>query len=110
MPKAKPTHVIVHRIELQEKERELLEPFVKAKEVEQVAKSVAMVGVAGAVGVGAWIAWWTFDTVFGWMGNARDKIDEVQQTIKEVDEAEGTNYEGMIKNSSPLTRFVMTYL
>ena len=107
MPKAKPTHVIVHRIELQEKERELIEPFVKAKEVEQMAKSASMVVTAGALGVGAWVAWWTFDTVFGWMGNARDKIDEVKQTIKEHDNAEGTNYEGMIKNSSPLTRLVM---
>ena len=35
MPKSKPTQVFVHRIELQEKERELLEPFVKAKEIEQ---------------------------------------------------------------------------
>ena len=110
MPKAKPDQVIVHRIELQEKERELLEPFVKAKEVEQVAKSVAMVGVAGAVGVGAWIAWWTCDAVFGWMGKAKDKIDEVQQTIKEHDDSQGTNYEGMIKNSSPLARLVMTVL
>jgi hypothetical protein len=104
MPKAKPTHVIVHRIELQEKERELLEPFVKAKEVEQVAKSVAMVGGAAALGVGAYVAWWTFDSVFGWMGNAKDKFEEMTQQIKEYDDAQGTNYEGMVKRSSPIAR------
>jgi len=110
MPKSKPDQVIVHRIELQEKERELIEPFVKAKEVEQVAKSVAMVGAAGALGVGAWIAWWTFDSVFGWMGNAKDKVDEMRQKIKEIDEEHDTDFEAKIKSQSPLARLVFTFL
>jgi len=46
LPKAKPDQVIVHRIELQEKEREMLEPFVKAKEVEQYGKTAATVAAA----------------------------------------------------------------
>jgi len=110
MPKAKPTHVIVHRIELQEKERELIEPFVKAKEVEQIAKSASMAITAGAIGAGAWIAWWTFDAVFGWMGNAKDKIDEVKQNIKEYDEATDGEASKRIKNSSPAARVFMTIL
>ncbi len=81
MPKAKPTHVIVHRIELQEKERELIEPFVKAKEVEQFAKSAAMVGSAAALGVGAYVAWWTLDTVYGWGTKAKDRMEEIAGKI-----------------------------
>ncbi len=81
MPKAKPTHVIVHRIELQEKERELIEPFVKAKEVEQFAKSAAMVGGAAALGVGAYVAWWTLDTVYGWGEKAKDSLDTITAKI-----------------------------
>ena len=81
MPKAKPTHVIVHRIELQEKERELIEPFVKAKEVEQFAKSAAMVGGAAALGVGAYVAWWTLDTVYGWGTKAKDRMEEIADKI-----------------------------
>ena len=81
MPKAKPTHVIVHRIELQEKERELIEPFVKAKEVEQFAKSAAMVGGAAALGVGAYIAWWTLDVIHGWGDKAKDRMEEIADKI-----------------------------
>ena len=110
MPKAKPTHVIVHRIELQEKERELLEPFVKAKEVEQVAKSVAMVGGAAALGVGAYVAWWTFDSVFGWMGNAKDKYNEMKATIKEYDEQTDGATSDALKNSSPAARVFLTMM
>jgi len=110
MPKAKPTQVIVHRIELQEKERELLEPFVKAKEVEQVAKSVAMVGGAAALGVGAYVAWWTFDSVFGWMGNAKDKYKEMKQTIKEYDEQTDGATTERLKNSSPAARVFLTIM
>ena len=81
MPKAKPTQVIVHRIELQEKERELIEPFVKAKEVEQFAKSAAMVGGAAALGVGAYVAWWTLDSIYGWGEKAKDRMEEVVSRI-----------------------------
>jgi len=110
MPKAKPTQVIVHRIELQEKERELLEPFVKAKEVEQIAKSTAMVVGAGALGVGAYVAWWACDSVFGWMDNAKDKITAAKQTIKEYDQQNDTNYENLAKGTSPLARILWSVL
>jgi len=110
MPKAKPTHVIVHRIELQEKERELIEPFVKAKEVEQFAKSAAMVGGAAALGVGAYVAWWVTDSMFGWMDNAKDKIQAMKQQIKDYDSENNTNYEDLAKGSSPLARILFTIL
>ena len=110
LPKAKPTQVIVHRIELQEREREMLEPFVKAKEVEQYGKTVAAVGAAGALGVGAWIAWWTCDTLYGWMGTAKDKATEIRQRIKDAEEQTGTNYGDMMKSSSPAARIFLTLI
>lgn len=44
MPKAKPTQVIVHRIELQEKEREMMEAVVAGNTVKNVVMPVAVVG------------------------------------------------------------------
>ena len=108
MPKAKPDQVIVHRIELQEKERELLEPFVKAKEVEQYGKTEATVAAAGALGVGVYVAWWTTDALFGWMGKAKDKLDEMAAKLKEYDDQTDMDVVGMAKSSSPLARIWLT--
>ena len=49
MPKAKPTQVIVHRIELQEKEREMLETYATTQALKNVGIAA---GVVGAVAVG----------------------------------------------------------
>jgi hypothetical protein len=49
MPKAKPTQVIVHRIELQEKERDALEAIVTG----QTVKNVVVPVVAGGAVVSA---------------------------------------------------------
>jgi len=57
MPKSKPTQVIVHRIELQEKERELIEQYLKANEAEQysaAAKNATIPIVAAGAVVGAY--------------------------------------------------------
>jgi len=108
MPKAKPTQVIVHRIELQEKEREMLEPFVKAKEVEQYGKTAATIAAAGALGVGVYVAWWTTDALFGWMGKAKDKLDEMAARLKEYDDQTDMDVMGMAKSSSPLARIWLT--
>ena len=110
MPKAKPTHVIVHRIELQEKERELIEPFVKAKEVEQYGKTLATMVGAGALGVGVYVAWWTCDALFGWMGTAKDKIDAFKEQVKEYDEQTDGATSDAIKHSSPAGRVILTIL
>ena len=47
MPKAKPTQVIVHRIELQEKEREYLEALQTTQSIKNVAYAGSAVVVAG---------------------------------------------------------------
>ena len=62
MPKAKPTQVFVHRIELQEKEREYLETLQVAQTVKNLAYAGAAVGVT-AVG---YLGWKTFHEV--WTG------------------------------------------
>ena len=108
MPKAKPDQVIVHRIELQEKERELIEPLIKAKEIEQVGKTVTSVITAGALGVGVYVAWWTTDAMFGWMNKARDKLDEMAQRLKEYDDQTDMDIIGMAKSTSPLARLWLT--
>jgi len=60
MPKAKPTQVIVHRIELQEKERELIEAVTAT----QTMKNLAYAGAAiGGVGV-AYLGWKTLHDTF----------------------------------------------
>jgi hypothetical protein len=67
MPKSKPDQVIVHRIELQQSERELLEQFVAASSVNRVANglgslissvsrssvagSALLIGIAGAIAI-----------------------------------------------------------
>ena len=104
MPKSKPDQVIVHRIELQEKERELLEPFVKAKEVEQYGKTVGVVVGATALGAAAYAVWWTLDSMFGWLGNAREQTADMVQKLKEVDEQQGTNLTGKFKSTSVAAR------
>jgi hypothetical protein len=110
MPKAKPTQVIVHRIELANTERKMLEPIIAAKEVEQVAKSAAMIGGAAALGVGAYVAWWATESIFGWMGSAKDKYNEMKQTVKEYDEETDGATSERLKNSSPAARVFLTIM
>ena len=48
MPKAKPSQVIVHRIELQSKEREMLETLVVGQSVKNIVIPTAIIGGVGA--------------------------------------------------------------
>ena len=107
MPKARPTHVIVHRIELQEKERELLEPIIKAKEVEQYGKTAATVAAAGAVGVGVYVAWWVTDSVFGWMNKAGEKLEELKAKVDHYDEQTDGKFSEGVKATNPVARIFM---
>ena len=75
MPKAKPSQVIVHRIELQEKERELLEAAVVARTVKDVVLPATL-----AVGVGsaAYIGYKAARAAYGW---AEDIVDDVKDMV-----------------------------
>ena len=110
MPKSKPDKVIVHRIELQEKERELIEPFVKAKEIEQYGKTASTVVTAGALGVAVYVGWWTTDALFGWMSKAKDKAEEIKARFDEIEEQTGTDYGEKMKSSSPAARIFLSII
>lgn len=73
MPKAKPTQVIVHRIELQEKEREMMEAAVAAKTV----KDLAVPAVAGAA---VYVGYKATKAAFGW---AEDIFDGVRERTRD---------------------------
>ena len=82
MPKAKPSQVIVHRIELQEKERDMLESLVVTKSISNMlipTAAIAGVGVAGYIGYKA------ANAFFDWGEDVVDGVKDLLNT--EVGEA-----------------------
>ena len=73
MPKAKPSQVIVHRIELQEKEREMLEPLIQARAINEVAMPVA-------AGAAVYVGYKATKAAFGW---AEDLFDGMRERTRE---------------------------
>ena len=77
MPKAKPTQVITHRIELQDKERELLEASLLGARVEGAAKA-AVLGVASVgIGLAGYSAYCALKKMYNWGLEAKETFDEV---------------------------------
>ena len=82
MPKAKPTQVIVHRIELQEKERDMLESLVVTKSISNMLiPTAAIVGV----GVAGYIGYKAANAFFDWGEDVVDGVKDLLNT--EVGEA-----------------------
>ena len=84
MPKAKPTQVIVHRIELQEKEREFLETLQTTQSIKNLgfAAAGASVPFLGFMSYKAWKEWKGQDegTVFEFFSKeGRIKLNERQK-------------------------------
>lgn len=77
MPKAKPDRVVVHRIELQEKERELLEAMAMTHAVKNVAVPVT---VAVGVGVGGYVAYKAAKAAYGW---TEDIVGDMKDLVRE---------------------------
>ena len=75
MPKAKPSQVIVHRIELQEKERDMLEA---GRVVRDVAVPLA---VTAGVGSAAYIGYKAAKAAFGWTEDIVETVKEDMQTV-----------------------------
>ena len=73
MPKAKPDKVIVHRIELQGKEREILEAYAGA----QAVRAIALPAAAGA---GVYVAYKAARAAYGW---TEDVVDDVKRRVQE---------------------------
>ena len=85
MPKAKPTQVIVHRIELQEKEREFLETLQTTQSIKNLgfAAAGASVPFLGFMSYKAWKEWKGQEegTVFDFF--SKEGRDKIQESIKE---------------------------
>jgi len=82
-PVAKPTHVIVHRIEMQKTEREILEGAAIAKGVGDILGGVGAVlapfsNIFGAI-FAAWIAKEGIEDVMNW---ARKKVTEKDRKLE----------------------------
>ena len=76
MPKAKPDQVVVHRIELQEKERDLLEQYVVTN---TVATAVPATLAAAGIFIAGYGVFWFFDASY----NIIEKAKAVATTMKE---------------------------
>jgi hypothetical protein len=84
VPKSKPTQVIVHRIELQDKEREMMETLIAGKTIESVGKGAYHLGIVMVGGVAVYVVWWTLDSMYGWLGKAGDWWDIRKANVKAV--------------------------
>ena len=76
MPKAKPSQVITHRIELQDKERELLEASLLGARVEGAAKAAALGVVSVGIGLAGYSAYWALKKMYNWGLDAKESFDE----------------------------------
>jgi len=78
MPKAKPTQVIVHRIELQEKERDALETIVAG----QTVKNVVVPAVQGAaVASASYLSYKALKAMYDW---GDDAVDRWYERVKKM--------------------------
>ena len=87
MPKSKPTQVIVHRIELQEKERDLLEVYTAGRTLENVTKSVDNLVTPAVAAVTAYIAYKSAKSLHNWASDwfdgIRDRMAKAKQNRQE---------------------------
>jgi hypothetical protein len=92
MPKAKPTQVIVHRIELQEKERDMMEAYVAGKTVKNVVEPAVAVATA-------YVAYKSAKSLYDWgedvwtdlqqrMANAREYRNNPDNKIDSIEDLE----------------------
>ena len=72
MPKSKPSQVIVHRIELQEKERDMLQAITISKTVNNL---LIPVGVIGGVSAAGYIGYQYLKSLSDW---GADIVNELQ--------------------------------
>ena len=77
MPKAKPDQVVVHRIELQGKERELLEMAVGANAIGKVAVPAVL---AGGVAVAGYVGYKAAKAAYGW---TEDIVDDMKEIVRD---------------------------
>jgi hypothetical protein len=84
MPKAKPTQVIVHRIELQEKEREYLEQVVAGQTVKNIVVPVA---IAGGIAGAGYLGYKALNAAYEWGDDVVDDLKRQYADTKKQAEA-----------------------
>ena len=81
MPRAKPSSVVVHRIELGQKERDALASWEQANQTDTIIKS----GAAAVAGAGIFIicyaGYWTLDKMFDWIEDAKNAFVDTGNAI-----------------------------
>ena len=83
MPKSKPDQVITHRIEFNNKERELLEEYMKSKSAESMTSAVKNAAVPlGIVFIGG-VAYFIADGVYEFWEKQRDRVAAHYTKVKE---------------------------
>lgn len=90
LPQAKPTQVVVHRIEFQTKEREListaLEDYKEQQLINSAIKAAPMVAVAGGLVYGAWIVSKTWAGITSALNGPLEKVkDEIGEIFEPRD-------------------------
>ena len=75
MPKSKPTQVIVHRLELQEMERDLLKEYMSPKIIQGYAYAGSAAIVCLGVGLAGYSAYWFLKKTGQWAQDAKDAWD-----------------------------------
>ena len=78
MPKAKATQVVTHRIEFQEKERELLEAYAYSS---MVAKLVPSMLAAAGIGLAGYGLYYFFKEVYDIKGDIEDAWRNVKDAV-----------------------------
>ena len=81
MPKSKPSQVIVHRIELQGKERELLEELLASKKVENYASATKNALIPVGVVIVAGTAYFIADGIYSIWDKHSDRLQRVKDRI-----------------------------
>lgn len=84
MPKAKPTQIITHRIELGEWERQnIAKPVSETAQLENLMKAGGMLLTGLGITAGAYTAYKIGHSVYGWADDIYDNIRENMRRAKE---------------------------
>ncbi len=83
MPKSKPDQVITHRIEFNNKERELLEEYMKSKSADNMASAVKNAAIPlGIVFIGG-VAYVIADGVYEFWDKQKDRLTSYYNKVNE---------------------------
>ena len=93
MPKAKPTQVIVHRIELQEKERDMLELYVAGRTAKNLVEPIT-------AGVTAYVAYKSSKHLYEWGDDLFTTISKNMEKARQMRDERLTkdSFENPLKN------------